>query len=355
MRGVLDEAEASRTVLLDLADRDAAAFGGVMAAFKMPKETDAEKAVRSQAIQEGYSAAAEVPLEIAKRAAELMELAREATEIGNAAASSDGACAAQALSAAVWCRDLQRGDQRGGAEGSTRRRKLSGTRSRRSGHTPKRCSTPPTSPSALVSAEAVRRFEPGESVALRESWEGLIWAARPATVVDDTPVQTMLFIPAGIRWMAPFHDGKRLKIPQDDFELVELLYDEAHVLSFSWPNTHYAVLLFFRPDWSPWNWYVNLEEPLRRTDDRLRHTGSRARRHRGVRWFGWRWKDEDDLAEAIRRGVIPADEEPRLRADGERAVRRILDREPPFDRDWSDWRPDPSWPVPALPEGWDRI
>jgi len=102
MRGVLDEAEASRTVLLNLADRDAAAFGAVMAAFTMPKETDAEKAVRSQAIQAGYEAATTVPLEIAKRAAELMELAREATEIGNANAASDGACAAQALSASVW-------------------------------------------------------------------------------------------------------------------------------------------------------------------------------------------------------------------------------------------------------------
>ena len=102
LRGVLEEAEAARTALLDLADRDATAFDGVMAAFTMPKETDAQKAVRSQAIQEGYAAAATVPLEIAKRAAELMELAREATEIGNAAASSDGACAAQVLSASVW-------------------------------------------------------------------------------------------------------------------------------------------------------------------------------------------------------------------------------------------------------------
>jgi formiminotetrahydrofolate cyclodeaminase len=102
LRGVLEEAEAARTALLDLADRDATAFDGVMAAFTMPKETDAQKAVRSQAIQEGYAAAATVPLEIAKRAAELMELAREATEIGNAAASSDGASAAQVLSASVW-------------------------------------------------------------------------------------------------------------------------------------------------------------------------------------------------------------------------------------------------------------
>ncbi len=102
MRGMLVEAEAARTALLDLADRDATAFDGVMAAFKMPKESDAEKAVRSQAIQEGYLAAAEVPLDIARRAAELMELARETTEIGNAAAASDGACAAQSLSSAVW-------------------------------------------------------------------------------------------------------------------------------------------------------------------------------------------------------------------------------------------------------------
>ena len=45
--------EVARTEFLDLADRDATAFDGVMAAFKMPKETDAEKAVRSAAIQAG--------------------------------------------------------------------------------------------------------------------------------------------------------------------------------------------------------------------------------------------------------------------------------------------------------------
>ena len=24
-----------------------------------------------------------------------------------------------------------------------------------------------------------------------------------------------------------------------------------------------------------------------------------------------------------------------------------------YDR-WADWRPDPAWPVPVLPSGWDR-
>jgi formiminotetrahydrofolate cyclodeaminase len=103
MHWMLEEAEAARTEFLGLADRDATAFDGVMTAFKMPKETDAEKAVRSKAIQAGYESAARVPLEIAKRAAELMELARETTEIGNVQAASDGACAGQALASAVWC------------------------------------------------------------------------------------------------------------------------------------------------------------------------------------------------------------------------------------------------------------
>jgi hypothetical protein len=201
----------------------------------------------------------------------------------------------------------------------------------------------------------VRRFEPGETIALRQTWGGRVWAARPVTVVEDAPEQTMLFVPSGTGWMAPFHDGQRLKIPQTEFELAPLRYeDEIHVLSFAWPDTWYAVLLLLRSDWSPHSWYVNLEEPLRRTEigfDTLDHELDVIIELDG----SWRWKDEDDLAESIRRGVIPAEDEPRLRADGERAVRRVLDREPPFDRDWTAWRPEPSWPVPVLPEGWDRV
>ena len=200
----------------------------------------------------------------------------------------------------------------------------------------------------------MRRFVPGETIALRQTWGGRVWAARPATVVEDAPDQTMLFVPVGSFWMAPFRDGKRLKIPQSEFELVTQRYEDLHVLSFSWPDTWYAVLLFLGPDGSPHSWYVNLEEPLRRTGlgfDTLDHELDVIVELDG----SWRWKDEDDLAEAIRRGVIPAQDEPRMRADGERAVRRILDREPPFDLDWTTWRPDPTWPIPVLPDGWDRV
>jgi formiminotetrahydrofolate cyclodeaminase len=90
MLGLVERADAARAAFLVLADRDAHAFDGVMVAFKMPKETDEEKAARSAAIQAGYAAAASVPLEIARAAVDLMELAEDATAMGNPRAASDG-------------------------------------------------------------------------------------------------------------------------------------------------------------------------------------------------------------------------------------------------------------------------
>lgn len=102
VRGILLEAEQARPRFIELADRDATAFDAVIAAFKLPKGSDAEKAARSQAIQRAYEGAAGPPLEIARLAATQMEFANEVTEIGNAHAASDGACAALALWASVW-------------------------------------------------------------------------------------------------------------------------------------------------------------------------------------------------------------------------------------------------------------
>jgi methenyltetrahydrofolate cyclohydrolase len=103
MREILPVVTAGRDELLDLADRDAAAFDAVMAAFRMPKETDDEKAVRRDAIQLAFEGAAAVPLQVAERAAEMIDLGRAAVERGNDNAASDGLSAAYLLYAAVEC------------------------------------------------------------------------------------------------------------------------------------------------------------------------------------------------------------------------------------------------------------
>jgi methenyltetrahydrofolate cyclohydrolase len=103
MREIRGQAGRARGELVTLADRDATAFDGVMEAFRMPKDTEEERAVRAAAIQRGYLAAAQVPLEIARASASLMPLALETVERGNVNAASDGVSAAQMLFAGTEC------------------------------------------------------------------------------------------------------------------------------------------------------------------------------------------------------------------------------------------------------------
>ena len=69
----------------------------------------------------------------------------------------------------------------------------------------------------------------------------------------------------------------------------------------------------------------------------------------------WHWKDEDELAEAIRLGLISKTRAKEVRAEGERVVAAMEARQPPFDGDWRYWRPEASWPTPELPEGWQDL
>jgi formiminotetrahydrofolate cyclodeaminase len=103
MRDLVEAADEHRVAFLELADRDASAFDAVMAAFKLPKETEEQQAARAAAIQDAYVGAAEVPLEVARRAVDLMELAEDATAMGNPNAASDGYSAAGALFAGALC------------------------------------------------------------------------------------------------------------------------------------------------------------------------------------------------------------------------------------------------------------
>ncbi len=80
--------------LLRRVDLDTEAFNGVMAAFKMPKATDAEKAARSQAIQAGYQQAVQSPLGIAVECLEVLRLADKLIGKFNLNALSDFGVAA---------------------------------------------------------------------------------------------------------------------------------------------------------------------------------------------------------------------------------------------------------------------
>lgn len=88
---MIDVAEEYRSKLSQAGIEDSAAFDKVMEAFRLPKNTDQEVAIRDEAIQQATIHAAEVPLQVAQMALEVMKLAYEAAQIGNINAISDAA------------------------------------------------------------------------------------------------------------------------------------------------------------------------------------------------------------------------------------------------------------------------
>ncbi len=90
---IADQADALRLSLESAVALDAQAFNQVMKAFRLPKESQAEQAARAEAIQRATHQAAEVPLQVARQAAAVLELAAEVAERGNVNTASDAGSA----------------------------------------------------------------------------------------------------------------------------------------------------------------------------------------------------------------------------------------------------------------------
>ena len=98
---LVEASEAARARLEQLLQEDTTAYSGVIAAYKMPKETAEEQAARTAAIQAGLIVAADVPLEICRVAVEVCRLAKVAAGIGNPQAVTDAGIGAILGEAAV--------------------------------------------------------------------------------------------------------------------------------------------------------------------------------------------------------------------------------------------------------------
>ena len=96
MQALLQKSEALREKLTGLIKADVDVFNRLMAAYGLPKETDEDKAARTEAIQTVLKAATEVPLECARACAEAIELSRCAANKGSLGVISDAGAATMA-------------------------------------------------------------------------------------------------------------------------------------------------------------------------------------------------------------------------------------------------------------------
>lgn len=101
LRSTVERAQALRRRAAELADEDAEVFTAVMAAYKLPRGDDAEKAARRSAIDTALVGAARVPLEVATVAAEVVRLCTGIAALSNPNVLSDVAVSAAAARSAV--------------------------------------------------------------------------------------------------------------------------------------------------------------------------------------------------------------------------------------------------------------
>jgi hypothetical protein len=210
------------------------------------------------------------------------------------------------------------------------------------------------------------RFAAGRAVLYRNTQHGRVVNVRPCRVVSDDERGLLLWLARGSAVAVEVaQDGRGIReMPFAEWaglgrKLIRATWQGPSIIEFLPPEADHSVW-FFRDDAGAFtNWYVNLEERAVRWDD-----GDVA----GVDVVdqdldivvrpdrSWEWKDEDEFTERL---ALPdhywVPDEAGVRAEARRVIKLIEAGDFPFDGTWTDFHPDPTWPVPtSLPSGWNR-
>ncbi len=101
IKKIISSSEKLRYELSQLIEEDVKVFNNFMSTYKMPKETEDEKKVRAEKIQESLIKAAKVPLKVAYKCLDILSLSKEVAEKGNINVVSDAGVAALMAEAAL--------------------------------------------------------------------------------------------------------------------------------------------------------------------------------------------------------------------------------------------------------------
>jgi hypothetical protein len=196
-----------------------------------------------------------------------------------------------------------------------------------------------------MGGEGAYRRAPGEPILRRDVWRGRPVGAWAGVVVRDDSELLALWMP----------DGSPLRFT-DDF------FGAPHPWSGRDRWTGHGVLQLQRPGdaYAVWHgagphldgWYVNLQDPFRRTPrgfDTLDNVLDIVVGLDG----SWEWKDWEELDEWVGRGRYTEEEVAAIRVEGRRVAADLDAGRRWWGDEWLAWGPDPSWQVPELPGDWE--
>lgn len=201
-----------------------------------------------------------------------------------------------------------------------------------------------------------RRFDPGQTAVVRQHRGGRFRAVTPTTVVADEPDRVLLYVPHGTTFLAPADAAGRVtrRIAREAGVTPDRWRDHAalHIVPDGAP---FAVMARWGRSWDDFTgYYVNVQEPLRRTAIGFDTMDQTLDLIVDPDLTTWSLKDHQELVDATRAGFFTADEAAAIEAIVDTAVELVADHRPPFDEEWAAWRPDPAWPAPELPAGWEE-
>lgn len=199
----------------------------------------------------------------------------------------------------------------------------------------------------------------GETVLMRGVFRGKIRWAVPHRLVELTDERMVVFLRAGTAIKGPSNYAATPHVPYAEqltrgWEVVDREWHTHHLLRIVPFGAAHEIDVFWTEDWHFVCWYVNLQEPARRTaigfdtfDQQLDLVVAPDR--------SWEWKDEEEFDDLVGAGVLTGTQHARVRAEGERVIAAIEAWALPFSEGWENWRPPADWTHPVLPANWTEL
>lgn len=165
------------------------------------------------------------------------------------------------------------------------------------------------------------------------------------------------YLAIGTRWFTPLFADKATavdEISKGGVKWGEKTWVDHNAVVLVRPGDPYSVYGMWNEEKRFVRWYVNLQDPMVPTK-----IGFDSRDHFldlivGEDLASWMWKDKDELEAGVSMGFFTAQEAAQFRANGE-AVIELVKAGDAWWADWRDFTPDPSWPIPDLPLGWNEL
>lgn len=208
-------------------------------------------------------------------------------------------------------------------------------------------------------------WQPGEIVALRGMYQRQPWYIQAARVVQDSPEEVALLLLPGAECAAPYGYIHQKHGPDGEWQRWdEMLNPPWQLEKYRWRTNRFLILLKpgeFFATYYLWEdatdlfkcYYINFQLPFRRSlcgfdafDLELDLVIAPD--------YTWEWKDSAEYQRGIEQGLLLPEWVEGIEAAQPELFARLEQRRYPLDGSWLNWKPDPSWTAPNLPDGWER-